>query len=159
MLRWTSVETPMGPVLLALCQDMLYRSTLPGHADADFWHELGTCVQLPGEGGRYRRWIERYFAGVHPGPIPPLFSRGTCFSRRVRRIVSEIPPGETRTYGEVACAAASPRAARAVGTVMARNPFPLFVPCQRVVPAAGGLGAFGGGTEMKAALLAQDRSL
>ena len=78
-------------------------------------------------------------------------SSATC-SLTVR---AEVPYGETVTYGELAELAGRPGAARAVGTAMARNPVPFFVPCHRVV-AAGGIGGYGGGAQgvaLKRALL------
>ena len=80
----------------------------------------------------------------------------TPFEREVYRLVSGIPPGETRTYGQVAAAAGHPRAAGAVGAAMARNPYAALIPCHRVVGADGSLRGYGGGLEMKAALLAEE---
>ena len=77
------------------------------------------------------------------------------FQRRVLEKVREIPPGERRSYGWVANAIGAPRAARAVGTALARNPFPILVPCHRVVRADGAVGRYsGGGATVKAHLLA-----
>ena len=69
-------------------------------------------------------------------------------------MLEAVPHGETVTYGELAEMAGRPRAARAVGTAMATNPLPILVPCHRVVRAGGVLGAYGGGVDTKAALLA-----
>ncbi len=79
----------------------------------------------------------------------------TRFQQRVLQACRQIPPGETRTYGQLARAAGSPRAARAAGSVMAGNRVPLVVPCHRVVPAGGGLGGFSApqGIMMKCRLL------
>ena len=86
--------------------------------------------------------------------LPP---RGT-FRRRVLEACRQIPYGETRTYGELAAAAGSPGAARAVGNCMARNCIPLVVPCHRVVPSAGKFGRFSapGGTATKQRLLTME---
>ncbi|NQU05275.1 MAG: methylated-DNA--[protein]-cysteine S-methyltransferase [Calditrichaeota bacterium] len=65
----------------------------------------------------------------------------------------EVPFGETISYGELAKRAGSPRAARAVGAAMARNPIPILVPCHRVITSSGKLGGFGGGLDMKRWLL------
>lgn len=77
------------------------------------------------------------------------------FRRRVLEVLArDVPWGETVTYGELADMAGAPRAARAVGTAMARNPVPILIPCHRVV-AAGGIGGYGSsGVEMKRVLLA-----
>jgi len=64
------------------------------------------------------------------------------FRRRVYEVVRTIPAGETMSYGEVAAAAGSPGAARAVGQAMARNPYPLIIPCHRVLAAGGKTGGF-----------------
>jgi methylated-DNA-[protein]-cysteine S-methyltransferase len=77
------------------------------------------------------------------------------FQRRVVRACRAIGRGQTRTYGELAAAAGSPGAARAVGRVMATNRTPLVVPCHRVVGASGSLGGFSApqGVAMKRRLL------
>lgn len=74
----------------------------------------------------------------------------TSFSRRVLELLREVPPGEVVTYGELAARAGSPRAARAVGSVMARNPIPVIFPCHRVIASDGTLGGFSGGTREEA---------
>lgn len=81
--------------------------------------------------------------------------RLTEFQRRVVHQCRQIPYGRTVTYGQLAAAAGSPRAARAVGNCMAANRFPLIVPCHRVVSASGYPGPFSapGGTRMKLRLL------
>jgi methylated-DNA-[protein]-cysteine S-methyltransferase len=71
----------------------------------------------------------------------------------VYRVVAAIPSGKTMTYGEVAGAAGNPKAARAVGQAMAKNRFAPIIPCHRVVPASGGVGSYGGGSELKKAML------
>jgi methylated-DNA-[protein]-cysteine S-methyltransferase len=78
------------------------------------------------------------------------------FHRRVYEVARAIPAGRTLTYGEVARQMGAPRAARAVGQALGRNPFPVVVPCHRVVAAGGGLGGFSahGGTSTKERLLA-----
>jgi len=80
----------------------------------------------------------------------------TPFFRRVYEITREIPPGQTRTYGEIAKAAGQPAAAQEVGQAMAKNPVPIIVPCHRVSAAGGKLGGFSapGGPATKAKLLA-----
>jgi len=67
-----------------------------------------------------------------------------------------IPRGMVDTYGGLALKTGHPRAARAVGTVMAQNPFPLVIPCHRVIRTDGKTGCYGGGAEMKRKLLAME---
>ncbi|HUC12861.1 MAG TPA: methylated-DNA--[protein]-cysteine S-methyltransferase [Acidimicrobiales bacterium] len=78
------------------------------------------------------------------------------FHRKVYEVARTIPGGSVLTYGEVARRAGAPRAARAVGQALGCNPFPLVVPCHRVVAAGGRLGGFSayGGTSTKERLLA-----
>jgi methylated-DNA-[protein]-cysteine S-methyltransferase len=77
----------------------------------------------------------------------------TPFERAALRAAARIPPGEVRSYSWVANEIGRPRAARAVGQAMARNPLPLLFPCHRVVGASGALHNYGYGLEMKAKLL------
>jgi len=79
----------------------------------------------------------------------------TPFYRRVYELARAIPSGETVSYGELAARAGEPGAARAVGQAMAHNPFPLIVPCHRVLAAHGRAGGFSarGGVETKFRLL------
>jgi methylated-DNA-[protein]-cysteine S-methyltransferase len=83
------------------------------------------------------------------------------FHRSVYAMVRNIAPGRTRSYGEVAALCGEPHAARAVGQAMARNPFPIIVPCHRVLAAGGKSGGFSanGGVTTKLRLLAIEGAL
>ena len=81
------------------------------------------------------------------------WNMGRSFRREVLEETLRIPSGETRTYAWLAERVGRPRAARAVGRVMATNPLPLVVPCHRVVGSNGSLTGYGGGLRMKEALL------
>jgi methylated-DNA-[protein]-cysteine S-methyltransferase len=95
-----------------------------------------------------------YFAGdVGALDGVPVQVAGTAFQTRVWAALREIPPGETRSYGELAAAVGVPGGARAVGMANASNPVPLFVPCHRVVRAGGALGGYGLGVDRKRWLL------
>lgn len=79
------------------------------------------------------------------------------FQRTVLQATAKIPVGAVRSYADLARAIRKPRAQRAVGTALARNPVPLMVPCHRVVRSDGSLGNYGlGGTDVKRALLARE---
>jgi len=80
-------------------------------------------------------------------------SKLTDFSTKVLKQTCKIPRGKVATYSVLAAKLGTPRAARAVGTALANNPFPIIIPCHRVVRADGGLGGFGGGLKMKRELL------
>jgi methylated-DNA-[protein]-cysteine S-methyltransferase len=79
-----------------------------------------------------------------------------AFHRRVYEVARTIPPGTTRSYGDIASRLGEPHAARAVGQALGRNPFPIIVPCHRVLAANGRTGGFSapGGTATKLRLLA-----
>jgi methylated-DNA-[protein]-cysteine S-methyltransferase len=86
------------------------------------------------------REVERYLADPHYRFTVPLATGGTAFQQRVWTALSAIPPGESRTYGEVARMVRS--AARAVGQACGANRIALIVPCHRVVGALGSMGGF-----------------
>jgi O-6-methylguanine DNA methyltransferase len=101
---------------------------------------------VPGDPRASKMGDAVYRAGIDGGPDPPLSFEGmTAFRRRVLERVREIPRGSVSSYGDLAAAAGNPRAARAVGSIMAKNPFPWVVPCHRVVRSDLSLGGFGGG--------------
>lgn len=84
--------------------------------------------------------------------------RGTDFQRAVWQHLLRIPKGKVETYGEVANDIGRPKAVRAVGTAVGSNPVSLVVPCHRVVPAAGGVGNYGWGPEIKKNLLRAEKA-
>ena len=105
------------------------------------------------------RQLDEYFAGRRRRfdlPLDWRLVRG--FTRVALEAVREIPYAETAGYGEVAAAAGSPRAARAVGTACATTPFSIVVPVHRVVRADGSLGEYGGHPEDKKFLLDLERA-
>jgi len=120
------------------------REDYPGAVE-DLDKDLGkTCEGIRAclEGARVdfsMRWVE--------------IDRCRDFQRRVLLETMRIPRGSVTSYGELAEAISAPGAARAVGSALAQNPFPLIIPCHRVVKAGGFAGRFGGGREMKKALL------
>lgn len=101
-------------------------------------------------------WLDRYFAGRHPGPLPPYRLPGaTPFRQAVSDQLCQIPWGQTTTYGALAGRLSS----RAVGNAVGWNPLCVFIPCHRVVAAHGRLGGYSGGLANKLALLAHEGAL
>lgn len=102
--------------------------------------------------------IKRFAAGkkVDWSDVRLAWGRQSEFQRKVQRACQKIPRGEVLSYGELAAAAGSPGAARAVGSVMRNNRFPLVIPCHRVVASGGKVGGFScpSGVGMKEKLLA-----
>jgi methylated-DNA-[protein]-cysteine S-methyltransferase len=107
---------------------------------------------------RLRRYAEGEPVDLHD--VPVAVDHLSAFQRRVVKACRAIPAGERRTYGQLAAAAGSPGAARAVGQVMATNRVPLVVPCHRVVASGGGLGGFSApqGLTMKRRLLSLEET-
>lgn len=106
-----------------------------------------------------RAWLNRYFAGVSPGPVPPVRLSGSPFRQRVWDLLRHIPYGRLQTYGSLAAALAREAggrlpAAQAVGGAVGHNPVSVFVPCHRVVGARGQLTGYAGGIDVKRRLLA-----
>ena len=100
-----------------------------------------------------RQTIEQFFKTWRVDDKVVDISELTPFEQAALRATAQIPPGEVRSYSWVASQIGRPRAARAVGQVMARNPLPLLFPCHRVVDSSGDLHNYGYGIEMKARLL------
>ena len=99
--------------------------------------------------------IRAYFEG-DPIKAPWKFldiSGLTPLQRLVLETVSNVPNGEVRSYGQIAAQVGHPRACRFVGTTLARNPFPILIPCHRIVRADGSPGGFYGGTDLKKRML------
>lgn len=110
------------------------------------WHALTTKA------------VQATLAGKTPSELPPLdVSHGTKFQQRVWEELLWIPPGETRSYGEIAKILRHPKASRAVGRACGANPIPLLIPCHRVLAANGRIGGFSGGLEWKRRLLAMEK--
>ncbi len=86
----------------------------------------------------------------------PRFDLCSVFQQQVLRAVSAIPRGKVRTYQFIAKQIGKPKAARAVGRALATNPFPLIIPCHRVIRSDGKLGGYQGGLKMKKALLRKE---
>ena len=102
--------------------------------------------------------IRSYFAGdLRALDTIATDGGGTAFQRRAWAALRDIPPGETRTYGEMAAALGKPNAARAIGSANALNPISLVVPCHRLVGSNGALTGYGGGVERKRWLLAHEQ--
>ena len=163
----TTCQTAFGWVGVAVSDQGLVTITLPRPAEAE------ALSQLPESSGPTPNPVEgldvsallvklrRYFEGepvTFDEPLDPTI--GTEFQRRVWVLTRDIPRGQTRTYGQMARMAGSPPgAARAVGQAMARNPWPIIVPCHRVLGSDGSLTGFGGGVDMKRKMLQMEGAL
>ncbi len=102
--------------------------------------------------------LSLYLEGKHKKPRYPVFLLGTKFEKEVWQTLLEIPYGEVRTYSWLAQKIGKPKACRAVGGALARNPLPIFFPCHRIVSEKG-LGGFSAGLQVKKKLLSLEGAL
>jgi methylated-DNA-[protein]-cysteine S-methyltransferase len=158
------VDSPIGSLLVAGTEQGLCRIAY----DADPEREVDLLAQVfgvrvlrsPRPIDAARRQLDEYFEGKRQRfDLAVDIALLADFNRRVLRELARVPYGEVVTYGELAARAARPRAARAVGTVMNRNPLPIVLPCHRVIGANGKLVGYGGGLERKEALLRLEGAL
>ena len=103
------------------------------------------------------RQLELYFDGKLRHFSLALILKGTVFQMKAWNVLMKIPYGQTMSYKDVAEKIGSPKAARAVGGAAGKNPIPIIIPCHRVIGSDGKLGGFGGGPDVKAALLELER--
>jgi methylated-DNA-[protein]-cysteine S-methyltransferase len=162
---YASVDSPFGRLLVARTDRGVVRLALPKHrgtqqSEDEVLEDLARFVsprvlESPSRLDEERRELDEYFEGKRDHFEVPVDWNLTPpgFRNRALHAVARIPYGKTRTYGEIAKAAGNPRAFRAAGTACGRNAIPLIVPCHRVVQSGGGVGNYGGGPEMKRALL------
>lgn len=142
----------------------LLRLTLPQRSAQEAHQQLGdsvNCATRPPH--LFENLMERlriYFGG-HKADFPDELdlSRATAFQRKVWEVTRLIPYGKTRTYGWVANQIGQPKAMRAVGQALSRNPLPIIIPCHRVIASDGKLGGFTGGLDMKRSLLSLEASV
>jgi methylated-DNA-[protein]-cysteine S-methyltransferase len=158
------VDTPIGTLLIAatergfcrIAYDAEPEQELEGLARAFGVRVLRSAPPIDPA----RRQLDEYFEGRrHQFDLSLDIALLADFNRRVLRELARVPYGEVVTYGELAARAARPRAARAVGTVMNRNPLPIVLPCHRVIGANGKLVGYGGGLERKETLLRLEGAL
>ncbi len=148
-----NLQSPWGPM------------TLLAHDTALVWVGFDDQKHAPD----YRQWpmqsnhpvllaacaqLQQYFAGQrHHFDLPMDLSTGTDFQQRVWQQLLRIAPGATTSYGAISADLAQPRAVRAVGGAVGRNPFTIIVPCHRVLGANGAITGYAGGVDRKRALL------
>jgi methylated-DNA-[protein]-cysteine S-methyltransferase len=148
--RWSTMNSPVGPLRLRTDGSALTAIDFEPWLDQPDVRDDDHPVLVAARGQ-----LGEYFAGVRRDFDLPLAPRGSDFSRRVWLALSDIPYGQTRSYGQVAAALGlPPGASRAVGAANGRNPVPVVLPCHRVVGADGTLTGYAGGLERKQVLLA-----
>lgn len=158
--RWTTVESPLGALLLTAdpTTGALTSLSVPGQKGGrsvqDGWR------RDPGPFRDVERQLAAYFAGERKEFRLPLSTAGTEFRERVWAALDDVLYGATTTYGEIAARIGAPRAAvRAVGGAIGANPLLIVRPCHRVIGADGSLTGYAGGLERKTRLLGLEGAL
>ncbi len=151
-------DTQIGQLLLAVTERGLCRISFdpdPERETETLARTFGVRVlRAPRQLDPVRRELDEYFEGRRRDFDLPLDLRGReGFSLDILERLAQVPYGEVTTYKSLAVEAGNPRAARAVGTIMNRNPIPIVLPCHRVVGSNGSLVGYGGGLERKRLLL------
>jgi methylated-DNA-[protein]-cysteine S-methyltransferase len=153
------VDSPVGPLLVAVSERGLCRISFDSEGQLEpLARSYGTRVlRSPRPVDPVRRQLDEYFEGGRHDFELPLDLTVTGFYAEVLGELARVPYGRTTTYGALAAATGHPKAARAVGTVMNRNPVPIVLPCHRVIGSDGSLTGYGGGLETKRYLLELER--
>jgi methylated-DNA-[protein]-cysteine S-methyltransferase len=151
-------DTPVGTLLVATSERGLCRISFDPEPEREveaLARLFGTRVlRSPRPVERARRELDEYFDGRRREfDLPVDLTPVPAFQRLVLDELVRVPYGRLETYGGLAARVGRPRAARAVGGALNRNPVPIVVPCHRVVGAGGSLTGYGGGLERKEQLL------
>ena len=158
-IAWTVTDTTLGPLLVAATDRGVCRIAFDESES-----ELATRFPRATlrRGGRALddmvATVVNQVEGSPPTQPLPLDVRGTAFQESVWRVLSQIPPGQTRSYAAIAAAIGKPTAVRAVGAACGANPVALVIPCHRALRSDGGLGGYAWGLDRKRALLRAERT-
>jgi methylated-DNA-[protein]-cysteine S-methyltransferase len=157
-------DSPIGPLLVAVSERGLCRISFDPEPDREL-ESLGRAfgarvLRSPRPLEGVKGELDQYFSGERRSfDLPVDIERLTAFNRTVLEELARVPYGSLTTYGTLAGRAGRPRAARAVGMVMNRNPIPIVLPCHRVVGSTGSLVGYAGGLERKETLLRLEGAL
>ena len=159
---YRTVDSPVGPLLLAATSQGLVKVAFDRQDHDAVLVALAEAIsprilRAPARLDTVARQLDEYFAGGRRTFDVPLdFRLAHGFRLSVLEHLPEIDYGRTESYAQVAVAAGSPKAVRAVGTACALNPLPVVVPCHRVVRSDGSYGQYAGGEEAKRTLLTME---
>jgi methylated-DNA-[protein]-cysteine S-methyltransferase len=151
--RYDVVDSPVGDLFVASTERGLCRIsyTVEGQDEAVARVFGARVLRMPLD--EVRRELDEYFEGRRREFDLSIDLRVAPFHQAVLVELARVPYGQTDTYGHLAALVGRPKAARAVGTVMNRNPIPIVLPCHRIVGANGSLTGYGGGLPAKRLLL------
>lgn len=151
--RYDVIPSPVGDLLIAATERGLARIHFDSENHEDELARTFGVRVLQAPLDDVRRELDEYFDGKRQSFDLPLDLRVAAFNAEVLQELARVPYGRTTTYGTLAADVGHPGAARAVGTVMNRNPIPIVLPCHRVIGANGSLTGYAGGLDVKLQLL------
>lgn len=157
-IRWAAVQTTLGPMLVAATDKGVCRLSF-AEGEPELAARFPNAVLVEG-GANFADLLQRVIGAVEQpgtGSDIPLDVKGTAFQEAVWAELRKIPPGETRSYAQIAAAAGNPKAVRAAGSANGANCVAVLIPCHRVVRSDGSLGGYAYGTEIKRTLLDRER--
>jgi len=156
-IRWAVVETTLGKMLVAATDKGVCRLSFEEN-ESELRARFPRADLVEG-GAAFEKLLGEVVASVEApgsGAHIPLDVKGTAFQEACWEALRAIPPGETRTYAEIAAAAGNPKAVRAAGSANARNNVAVLIPCHRVVRKGGDLGGYAYGQDIKRELLRRE---
>jgi methylated-DNA-[protein]-cysteine S-methyltransferase len=149
-------DSPVGELLLAATdRGVCWIEFSPDGTLERLAHRIGTrLLRVPRRLTAVKRELDEYFSGTRTTfDVDVDVATVPAFQQSVLRELARVPYGEVTTYGALAGRIGKPRAARAVGGALNRNPVPIILPCHRVVGASGSLVGYAGGLDRKQTLL------
>lgn len=157
-IHWAVVPTTLGNMLVAATDQGVCRLAF-GLTGDDLAAQFPNATLVEG-GTEFAALLTDVVAAVESPARAnshiPLDVQGTAFQEAVWRELRRIPPGETRSYADIAAAIGRPAAVRAAGTANGANQVAVLIPCHRVVPKGGGVGGYAWGPDIKAELLRRE---
>ncbi|WP_026818008.1 methylated-DNA--[protein]-cysteine S-methyltransferase [Arthrobacter castelli] len=147
----TTIDSPIGMLTLVNTDGVLSAAYMGEQARMPNRDSFGSSTSAGFEAATEQ--LNEYFAGDRQEFSLPMAPEGSPFQQRVWQLLTEIPYGQTRTYGQLADELGNRHIVRAVGSANGRNPISIIVPCHRVIGADGSLTGYGGGLERKRFLL------
>lgn len=159
VIRWACVDTVLGKMLLAATDKGICR--LSFDEDETALTRRFPKAEIVAGGETLEKLVSGAIAAIErPAQMPdlPLDIAGTAFQQAVWKELRQIPPGETRTYADIATAVGKPNAVRATGSANGANNVAVLIPCHRVIRTDGTLGGYAYGIDRKEKLLAAERT-
>ncbi|WP_370032326.1 bifunctional transcriptional activator/DNA repair enzyme AdaA [Qipengyuania mesophila] len=158
-IRWAVVDTTLGAMLVAASDKGVCRLSFDeGEADVRARFPEAELTQGGAEfAGLLQQVVDAVEQPGTGGKDIPLDVAGTAFQEACWKALREIPPGETRSYSEIAAAAGNPKAVRAAGSANGANNVAVLIPCHRVIRSDGGIGGYAYGTDIKEELLRREQ--